>query len=112
MIMDNGLAGRVATVARAMLDEERWQPAREVSDRLLDLERFLAIRIQTGQPALEAMNARLVTDAAASVTEMASLAMSQGVVSGPLPREIALFGRPPAPRLVDDAVFGLFAQAA
>ena len=112
MTMDDGFAGRVAAAARSMADDGRWVPSAEACGRLLDLERFLAIRIQEGQPALEAMNARLVAAAAAAVLDAASSAMSCGAVASPSPLEIAAFGRPPAPRLVEDSLPGLFARAA
>ena len=112
MSMPVEMSERVALVARCAVDEGRWTPDHPVRARLFDLERFAAIRIQAGQPALEEMNARLVSEAAADVLAAATAAMAAGLWGGPLPREIALLGAPPSPRAVADEPFGLFARAA
>ena len=112
MTIDRDLAGCIATATRIMIDEGRWSPERGDAARLLDLERFLPIRIQAGQPELVAMNDRMIIEAATCVLAAATSAMALGAIARPTPRDVALFGSPPALRAVSDEPFGLFAQAA
>jgi hypothetical protein len=112
MHMDRDLASRIAIVARSMVDEGRWSPEPCPASRLLDLERFLPISIQPGQPALEAMNDRMILDAASDVLAAATVAMASGGISRPTPRDVGLFGSPPPLRAVENEPFGLFARAA
>ena len=99
MSMPRESSDRIARALRSASDERRWTPDAAAKTRLLDLERSLSIRIQAGQPELEAMNARMVDDAAADLLVRVVADMREGRVAMPTPCEMALFGRPPAPVL-------------
>lgn len=99
MSMTKPVAENVARTLRLALDEGRWSPDWQQRLVLLDLERALPISIQAGQPELEAMQARLIARPALELLVIGTRAMSQGGFASPSPSDVALFGRPPAPRL-------------
>lgn len=112
MSMTRTTAERVAMVLRRTVDEGRWSPELGDLSRLFDLERLLPIRIQAGQPALEAMNDAMIREAATDVLAAAMRAMAAGGIACPRRCEVVLCGSPPPLRAVDDEPFGLFARAA
>lgn len=103
MTMTMQTAERIAMALRRASIDGRWKADAVGHGLLMDLERFLSIRIQAGQPALEAMNWRLIEMLAVALLDLASAAMRDGLISGPTPCDIALFGRPPRPRIVSES---------
>lgn len=91
MIVANELGSRMADAARRMIAQGRWSPGCEAVRPLFDLERLLSIRIQAGQPALEAMNASLVSSAMAQLIAVAAAAISAGGIVDATPEDVDLF---------------------
>jgi hypothetical protein len=92
MIVGNDVGERVAGTVRLLVAEGRWSPSLEALLSLYDLERFLAIRIQAGQPALEAMNASLAAQSALALISSASAALATGEIASPTCGEMGLLG--------------------
>lgn len=80
MIVANELGSRMAEAVRLMIVQERWSPDLEAVRALFDLERFLSIRIQAGQPDLEAMNASLICAAATDLIAVVTSALAAGEI--------------------------------
>lgn len=64
----------LARTAREAVDFSRWLPNLAESTALLGLERALSISIQAGQPALEEMQAGIISDYAAELQTLATAA--------------------------------------
>jgi len=71
---DRPQATLLARTAREAIDFRRWLPNLAESTALIDLERSLSISIQAGQPELEAMQARMISDQAAHLHALATAA--------------------------------------
>lgn len=82
----------VAFAARNAVDVGHWQTPLDVVRALVGLECALAIRIQAGQPALEAMNARMAASYADAVVSHARKAIEDGSFECPSPVHEAVFG--------------------
>ena len=81
--MDRTQAERLARMMRLAETQGRWEPTDATGDALILLEQSLSIRIQAGQPELDAMQARLIGRYATDLTVDARADYAAGRIEHP-----------------------------
>jgi len=89
---DRSQAILLARSAREAVDFGRLLPNLAESTALLDLERALSISIQAGQPELDAMQARIISDASSKLETLAVAAYRAGRITDATMGDEQLFG--------------------
>lgn len=85
------------TMTRTLVQAEaegRWKPCDEAREALYGVERALAVSIQTGQPALEAMNDGIMSRYGERLMEIARADYAGCRIACPNLAEIRLLGAP------------------
>lgn len=89
---DRSQAILLARSTREAVDFGRLLPNLAESTALLDLERALSISIQAGQPELDAMQARIISDASSKLETLAVAAYRAGRITDATMGDEQMFG--------------------